>query len=503
MAPVTKITIPDSCKTIDEGAFNSCEFLTELDLGEGVQSIGYEAFSSCGITSLVIPDSVEEIGISAFSACRSLSEVTISKNLKTLGESAFMSTAVKKVHLYDKVESIGPRAFAQCMKLEEIYVEPANPNYISVDGNLFDKDKTRLMQYAAGKTDSSYTVPEGVTEIDMWVFDRTWQHLKEVNLPSTLKTIGNYAFNMSGSKEIYIPAGVTYIGTGCFGNNGNLTKIIVDKDNTAYTSVDGVLYDKAMSTLLCYPGGKTGESFVVPGGVTVIGQSAVSMNQNLITVVIPNGVTEIGMEAFSGCYSLTDIHLSDSVKTIGNGAFSMTSIESIIIPEGVSVLNSIFDGCDNLRTIVIHKSITQIYYGVFPDYWENDAVIYYRGSQEEWTNIDIESDNDGLARRTVMYNFTDKNHIAPKISGCKLAGNVLSLNIDYAHNVSGSTALIGIYDGNKLLRVETQYVNAGSTESTISVSADSSYAGKTVKVLFWDAPESMNNMCGTLTEIIK
>jgi len=159
---------------------------------------------------------------------------------------------------------------------------------------------------------------------------------KYVNLDlsgSTFTSIENVSFqNCANITNITIPNSVTSIGR-AFSGCTNLTGINVDTNNTAYSSQDGVLYNKAKTTLIRYPEGKTGSTFTIPNTVTGIGDYAFHNCTKLTSVTIPNSVTSIGDGAFMGCTSLTSIIIPDSVTSIGEGAFrGCTKLESITIP---------------------------------------------------------------------------------------------------------------------------------------------------------------------------
>ena len=112
--------------------------------GYPVTKIGSYAFFDCGdLTSIEIPDSVTTIGYCAFNSCDGLTSIEIG----------------------DSVTTIDIYAFYNCKRLTSINVNENNDNYCSIDGNLFDKNKTTLIQYAIGKTNSSYTIPDSVTTI--------------------------------------------------------------------------------------------------------------------------------------------------------------------------------------------------------------------------------------------------------------------------------------------------------------------------------------------------
>jgi hypothetical protein len=135
-----------------------------------------------------------------------------------------------------------------------------------------------------------------------------------------------------------------------FGSCFSLTVINVDATNTAYSSVDGVLYDKNKTALLQYPAGKTG-AFTIPGSVTSIGNWAFFSCFNLTRITIPGSVTSIGNRAFAYCTRLVSITIPSSVTSIGDHAFSECILTSVTF-EGEIDTNlfqeAAFDG--DLRT---------------------------------------------------------------------------------------------------------------------------------------------------------
>jgi hypothetical protein len=133
------------------------------------------------------------------------------------------------------------------------------------------------------------------------------------------------ASDLSGCNRltgITIPKSVTSIGNRSFTLSG-LTEIIVDPANTAYSSQNGVLYNKAKTKLIQYPVGKTGVSFTIPNSVTVIGDSAFGGQDSLTSVTIPNSVTSIEDYAFTSCSVLTRVIFQG---TIPASAFSSNMV---------------------------------------------------------------------------------------------------------------------------------------------------------------------------------
>ncbi len=178
-------------------------------------------------------------------------------------------SSLESITIPSSVTSIGYGVFSCCSSLTEIVVDENNPNYSSLDGNLYDKHKTALIQYAGGKTATSFVIPNSVTSIgDSAFYDCS--SLESITIPNSVMSIGYEAFRYCSSLEsITIPNSVTSIGGEVF---------------------------KYCSSL---------ESITIPNSVTSIGIYAFYDCSSLESITIPNSVTSIGNYAFSGCSNLT------------------------------------------------------------------------------------------------------------------------------------------------------------------------------------------------------
>ncbi len=261
--------------------------------GRFVTALSASAFEyETGLSSVTIPDTVISIGHMAFQWCTSLATVAIGRGVTSLGESAFLG----------------------CTSLTTITVDTANSAYRSVDGVLFDKSQTTLIQYPPAKV-GNCPVPKTVTRI----------------APIAL--------------------------AGCAG----LTSIDVDPANSAYCSVNGVLFDKSQTTLVQCPGGKAGQ-YAVPAGVSDIAGYAFAYCSRLTGITIPDTVSDIGYYAFGECWQLERVTIPNSVTNLGDCAFmDDVFLTHVRIGDGVTNIgNSMFSDCRSLTNVIIGRSVSRI-----------------------------------------------------------------------------------------------------------------------------------------------
>ena len=223
--------VPEGVLKIGESAFENCQGLMQIELPSSVTEIGARAFDNCkNLESVSLGDSVVDIGDYAFEYCVNLSKISIPDTVETIGYRAFDSCVKLKILIIPaSVTKIGDYAFSLCTGLTSIDVDDENPNYKDIDGNLYNKDATELIQYATGKTETSFTIPSSVTDICRWVFSGC-KNLESITIPPSVTTIGDYAFeNCLGLKSIVIPESVTRIGDYSFSACTSLTLVEMPK----------------------------------------------------------------------------------------------------------------------------------------------------------------------------------------------------------------------------------------------------------------------------------
>ncbi len=262
--------------------------------------------------------------------------ITIPNTITYLDRAAFAYCDVKTVNIPKSVVSIGDMAF-YCAPIEKINVASDNPKYSSVNGVLFNKEQTTLIQYPCGKQ-GAYTIPNSVTSICDYAF-----------------------YDCHGLTSLTISNSVTEVGYDAFQFCTNLSDFNVADDNPNYSSINGVLFNKEKTTLLFYPPGKWG-SYSIPDATTTINNSAFFWCEKLISITIPNSVTNIGREAFYYCSNLSSVTIPNSVTSIGWGAFSdCSSLTSATISNSLTSIESgLFSDCSHLQSVIIPNSVTSI-----------------------------------------------------------------------------------------------------------------------------------------------
>lgn len=291
---LVEISVPDSVKYISDSAFSGCDSLSKLDLPKGLIYLGEYALFGTAIETLNLGNMLDEISRALCWDCTALKTVSISDSITSIGDNAFDSCEnLKSLDIPKSVSYISPGAFYNCSALESINIAEGNENYSSINGVLFNKEKTELLLYPSGSKESTFNVPDGIERLESSIFYRNF-NLKVINLPASVSRIEDNVF------------------TGCFA----LTDINVDNDNQMYSSKDGVLFNKNRSTLMRYPINKSLSEYVLPDEVSNLPARCFSNSKNLTNVVLPKGLISIGAESFVNCSGLKSITIPSNTKRI-------------------------------------------------------------------------------------------------------------------------------------------------------------------------------------------
>ncbi len=305
------VTFGNALTTVDGYAFKECTALKEVVLPESLKTLGEFAFYDCtSLKSAYVPSAIDEIGQFSFSGCSSLDDLKISDGVKTIGNSAFAEcTSLQSLVVPNSVTEILESAFDGCTALTSLTL-PDNITEIS-EGMLSNCSSLQTVK-----------IPKSVSKIgeSAFLYD---ENLLSLDIPDAVTEIGEDAFfDCEKMTNITLGSSLQTIGEDAFKFCEALENINVSDENNTYTSVDGVLYDKGITTLLFLPSANT-EEYTVPSTVKELPSNCAITNMKLRKVVISDNVETIGDNAFQTCTNLESVTIGSGVAEVGEDVFFM------------------------------------------------------------------------------------------------------------------------------------------------------------------------------------
>lgn len=294
---ITAAVVKEGVQNVGDYAFYDCQKLRTVTLADSVTAIGRDAFRDCLLLDHVaLPPEVIAIEEDTFMNCRHLSDLKIPDGLRVIGKYAFLNcSALPSFSVSERLTEIDFLAFSGCLRLCRIDVSPQHPLYASDEnGVVFNKRKTTLVKYPAGKQAGEYTVPDGVTEIAAYAFMGN-PYLTKVTLPLSVASIGEYAFY------------------GCVG-------LRYPAVNDTITEIAPGTYQRCMGL----------SDVVIPDSVRTIGDSAFGSCERIRRVTLGANVVSVGNEAFYGAERLLYLYLPRSVQSVGKAAFTDTNLQTVL-----------------------------------------------------------------------------------------------------------------------------------------------------------------------------
>ena len=485
------LVISNGVKSIGRSAFSGCTSLKEVVIPDSVTTYGEYAFSGCtALKKIVLSKNASEISNGMFGSCKNLTDITIPEGVTMIGEYAFEDISTEANLVFpNSVTTI-----CEMSKLPSCTIKM--PCRFAYDGTLHMQDSysfyhmngvsdsdedncTVCKQTGSCGTDSSYAmtlsgkltisgrgsayfdglcvensasngditsliVEDGIYYVDLSLysyselFSRSFNNLQTITLADSVKEATIYG-NSTSLKTITI--GKSLEKDFSFGGFSNLENIIISDENPNYVNKDGVIFSKDGTRLVFYTPNRQGEEYTIPAEVTQIYMYAFSGSQNLKRIVVPATVQALdggsGYFKLNGCKNLEEIVLNNTVNKIpSNFCSSSEALSSMVIPEGAdSIGYQAFRLCRNLKTITIPTSVRRIESRAF-DGCSSLTTVHYLGTEEQWKEITIESENEYLTEGTdihyctvVQDNTTTCDSAGSRVYSCAVCGTTFTVNV--------------------------------------------------------------------------
>lgn len=376
---MTELILPTTLTTIGGDAFENCKSLKNLTVRSNADVPRYTVvspFEGGDLESITYVDGVTTVGAYLFNgACASLTELNLPDSLTEIKANAFAGcSSLTELEIPTSVRTLGGDSFEGATSLKELHIRA---NYALPSGSVVSPFENSGIE--------KLVFEEGVTSIVAHLFDRGCSSVTDLVLPTTVETVGGWAFrDCTSLKSLVVRSNLKppYATTVSPFEGGDIEHI---EFTSGVSSVGDYIFSGAVSSMT---------TLILPEGMTALGSNAFEGCSSLSSLYIPTTMVEIEMEAFEGCTSLTTLNMNSSFKKPTGASYS--PFEN----GGITVVN-VADGLTEIKTnylnnadgtqirINIPVSVTKIGYKVFKD--GTDYIAYYDGTEEQWEAVEKDS----------------------------------------------------------------------------------------------------------------
>ena len=393
---ITSCSIHADTVLLAEEAFNYCNALTQITIGQKTAYVSSLSFLGCGnITGFTVDGNNAHYCADAagvlyskdmtrliMAPAKISGEYVVPEGVAVIGDYGFYGCeGLTGIAFPDSLTQIGEQAFCRCTNLASIY---------------FGRGLQKIGNEAFMNCES----------------------LQQLDLPKGLKMIGAAAFmRCHGLQKVSVPEGITDLGSDIFHDCHGLTDVTLPQDMTAIPEQMFIFCENL-------------QSIVVPESVKYIGARAFKYCKQLKNVDLPDGLEVLADEVFASCWSMESIDLPQSLTVLGGSAFEgCRSLRSVTIPDGVTQIDwYTFNACTDLTLVIIPSGMNGIGEAAFnncPNLWH----VLYKGTQEQWNAISVVYGNQHLinAARHYAYNGTGDPDVENKrcLECCRLGNHVI------------------------------------------------------------------------------
>lgn len=405
------------------------------------QTSGYNVIQQYpNTTKIVIPNTLERLGQAVFHSCTSVKEIYISDATTDIGLVSFGNMqGITTINYGANVSSLSAASVGSDTLLN-INIDPDNDNYCDIDGVAFTEDTTTLIEYPAGKPETTYNIPASVSTIGKKAFGAN-EHLTTMDIPETVNDIEEWAFAECKSlTSVSLPDTITVVNPYLFSDSevlktvrlGSFVTSISDSAFAVCMSLEDVNVPETVQSIgtKCFHFCFKLNNFDLPNGLKSLGDYAFEDCKSIQSITIPSGLTTIGTQVFRDCVSLKSVQIEDGVTSVARSMFyGCTSLNTVNIPDSVTLIDKYaFKGCTSLTEIVVGKNVETIEYAAFFNsgnlktvtlpkklttigdgafYGSGTKTVNYEGSESDKLNIQCDyTRNPTLSTATWNYNYS-------------------------------------------------------------------------------------------------